>query len=201
MSLTKSLTVFLLEFLETAALALLFFALMYLVAFQPHQVKGNSMLPNFIDGEYLLTNKLTYRFGEPQQGDVVIFKAPDNPEYEYIKRIIGLPGDSIKLDQGKFLINQKPIDESVYLPITTQTRPGNYLRAGKEVIVPPNTYFVSGDNRSNSSDSRDFGPVPVKNIVGKAWFMYWPPAKLGLVHHDRYSFGPASGFNVSPTTP
>lgn len=201
MSLVKSLTVFFLEFLETAALALLFFALMYLVAFQPHQVNGNSMLPNFIDKEYLLTNKLSYRFGEVQRGDVVIFKAPDNPEYEYIKRIIGLPGDSIQVKDGQFWVNGQPIDESSYLPLTTHTSAGNYLKAGKEIALSADTYFVAGDNRSNSSDSRDFGPVPVQNLVGKAWFMYWPPTRLGLIKHDRYSFRTTSGFDVTPATP
>lgn len=201
MSLVKSLTVFFLEFLETAALALLFFALMYLVAFQPHQVNGNSMLPNFIDKEYLLTNKLSYRFGEVQRGDVVIFKAPDNPDYEYIKRVIGLPGDSVAVKDGKFWVNGQPIDESSYLPLTTYTAAGNYLRAGREIVLSANAYFVSGDNRSNSSDSRDFGPVPEKNLVGKAWFSYWPPTQVGLIKHEQYTYSSASGFDLAPAIP
>ena len=187
MNLIRSLSSLFLEFLETTVIALLIFAVLYIFVFQPHQVKGNSMLPNFINSEYLLTSKLSYRFGEPKRGDVVIFKAPDNTQYDYIKRIIGLPGDSIEILNDHFYINGKKIDESSYLPPTTQTSPGRFLRDGKKIIIPQAEYFVVGDNRSNSSDSRDFGPVSGENIVGKAWFMYWPPNKIGVIEEKTYT--------------
>lgn len=188
MSILRSVGLFFLEFLETVVIALLFFAIMYIFLFQPHQVKGNSMLPNFINGEYLLTNKLVYRFKDPGRGDIVVFRAPENNQYDYIKRIIGLPGDTVKILNGNIYINNQKIDESAYLSPTIQSRPGYYLHEGKEIVIPPNSYLVFGDNRTNSSDSRDFGPIPKESIVGKAWFMYWPPAKIGLIKQTTYNF-------------
>ena len=188
MAVLRSLALFFLEFLETAVIALLFFAIMYIFLFQPHQVKGNSMLPNFVNGEYLLSNKLTYRFGEPDRGDVVVFKAPGNNQFDYIKRVIGLPEDKIEILQGHIYINGQLIDESSYLSPIVETRSGYYLQEAKEIVIPPNHYFVGGDNRANSSDSRDFGPIPKQNIIGKAWFMYWPPQKIGLIGEKTYGF-------------
>src|SRR4030065_903127 len=96
-----------LEFLETVVLALLLFALSYIFLFQPFIVKGNSMLPNFLDTEHLLTNKIVFYFRQPQRGEVIIFKAPDNPKYDYIKRIVGLPGDSVEIRNGRYYVNNK----------------------------------------------------------------------------------------------
>jgi len=199
MSFLRSLATFFLETLETVVMALLLFALSYIFAFQPHQVKGNSMLPNFFNDEHLLTNKLVFLFRSPQRGDVIIFKAPDNPEYDYIKRIIGLPGDTIEVKESHFLVNNRAINEAAYLPAGTLTKAGYYLHEGQKLVVPSNAYFVSGDNRGNSSDSRDFGPVPKKSIIGQAWLMYWPVNKLGIIKEMTYSF--EEGSNSFPTTP
>lgn len=181
MNLLKILASFFLDFVETIVMALVFFLIMYLFFFQPHQVKGNSMLPNFENGEYLLTNKITYRFNKPERGNVIVFKAPGNENDDYIKRLIAVSGDRVKLVSGGFYVNGERLDESVYLESTVITRQGRFLREGEEIIVPENEYFLAGDNREHSSDSRDFGMVPKENIVGKAWFIYWPPTKLGLV--------------------
>lgn len=143
------------------------------------------MYPNFHDNEYLLTDKLSYRLGEPGRGDVIVFKAPKNQEYDYIKRIIGLPGEEIEIRNGKLYINDKLLDES-YLPEEYITSGGSFWREGLEAPVPQEQYFVLGDNRSHSSDSREWGTVPLENIIGKAWLRYWPFNKLGLVKEEKY---------------
>lgn len=143
------------------------------------------MYPNFHNNEYLLTNKLSYRLGKPGRGDVVVFKAPKNQEYDYIKRIIGLPGEEIEIRSGKLYINDKLLDES-YLPSEYRTSGGSFWREGLETPVPEGQYFVLGDNRSHSSDSREWGTVPLENIIGKAWLRYWPFNKLGLVREAKY---------------
>ncbi|NMB57041.1 signal peptidase I [Candidatus Beckwithbacteria bacterium] len=181
----KSIFDFVLDFLETIIVALAIFTFLYLFIFQPHQVNGQSMYPTFHDGDYLLTNKMVYRFEEPKQGDIVIFRAPNHEEYDYIKRIIALPGDKVKITDSKFYVNGYPLDESKYLDSSVITFGERYLQEGVEVTVPSNTYFVAGDNRPHSSDSRDFGPVPKGNIVGKAWIRYWPPKSIGVINHEN----------------
>jgi len=176
---------FFLDIIETVVLALAIFVIIYLFLLQPHQVRGNSMYPNFHDNEYLLTDKLSYRLGEPGRGDVIVFKAPKNQEYDYIKRIIGLPGEEIEIRNGKLYINDKLLEES-YLPAEYITSGGNFWREGLEAPVPEGQYFVMGDNRSHSSDSREWGTVPLENIIGKAWLRYWPFNKLGLVREVKY---------------
>lgn len=182
----KAIVAFFLDFIETAVVALAIFVVIYLFLFQPHQVKGNSMYPLYHNSEYLLTNKLSYRLGSPQRGDVVIFKAPKNEDYDYIKRIIGLPEEKIKILNGSILINNQPLNEKDYLPQDIKTSAGLFLSEGKELTMPEEEYFVLGDNRNASSDSRDWGTVPLKNIIGKAWFRYWPPSKIGILPKASY---------------
>lgn len=176
---------FFLDFIETLVTALAIFVIVYLFLFQPHSVKGNSMTTNFpesfLDGEYFLTNKITYKFNEPKRGQVVVFKAPQNESYDYIKRIIGIPGDTIKIRDGKVYLNTELLDESSYLPADFSTAAGHFLKEGEEISIPAGKYFVLGDNRDHSSDSREWGLLPIKNIIGMAWFRYWPVNKLGIV--------------------
>jgi len=176
---------FFLDIIEIGVIALAVFVLMYLFLFQPHQVRGNSMYPNFYDLEYLLTDKISYRFSQPERGEVVIFKAPRNEEYEYIKRVIGLPGEKIRIREGNVFINDKLINEA-YLPSEFYTRGGSFSAEDQTIKIEEDKYFVLGDNRSHSSDSRDWGSVPRENIVGKAWFRYWPPEKIGIIGEVEY---------------
>lgn len=185
-----SLGSFLLEFVQSIVLALSVFVLLYLFIAQPNQVKGSSMFPNFKDGEYLLTDKLSYQLGQPQRGDVVIFKAPPSEpcaadECEYIKRVIGLPGDKVMVKQGDVYLNGKLLDQS-FLPIKVYSSPGQYAQEGVEETVPEGQYLCFGDNRSNSRDGREFGPIDRKSIVGKAFFVYWPINMIGLVPKIRF---------------
>ena len=183
-SILKRIWLFFLDFVETIVIALAIFVVVYQFLFQPHQVKGSSMDDNFHDGEYLLTDKVSYRFNNPKMGDVIVFKAPQNEDFDYIKRIIGMPGDQIMIDNNVVYVNGSVLNESGYLDDSVVTRPGLFLKDGLPVTIPPNAYFVMGDNRTNSSDSRDWGFVPSVNIVGKAWVQYWPINEAGII--DKY---------------
>jgi len=178
----KKIGAFLLDTIQIVVIALSLFVIVYLFFFQPHQVKGSSMNPNFIDAEYLLTDKITYRFNKPQRSETVIFTAPKNPDYEYIKRIIGLPGETVKIENGFVFINANKLEEA-YLPTDTRTLSGSFSREGHTISIPDNHYFVIGDNRNHSSDSREWGTVPRENILGRAWFRYWPLDKIGSVNN------------------
>jgi signal peptidase I len=175
----------LLEMAQSVVLALSVFVLFYLFVAQPNEVKGTSMVPNFQNGEYLLTDKVSYQLGKPQRGDVVVFKAPPSEpcaadECEYIKRIIGIPGDKVMVKGSQVYLNGQLLNQS-FLPTEFVTDSGSYMKEGVEMIVPENNYLCFGDNRSHSRDGREFGPIPKENIVGKAFFKYWPPTSVGLV--------------------
>jgi signal peptidase I len=176
---------FLLEFIQSIVLALSVFVLLYLFIAQPNEVKGSSMFPNFKDKEYLLTEKLSYQFGNPKRGDVVIFKAPASEpcaadECEYIKRVIGLPGDTVMVKEGDIYLNGEKLDQS-FLPEMVYSSEGEYAKEGVEVIVPDGQYLCFGDNRPNSRDGREFGPIERKLIIGKAFLKYWPLNSIGLI--------------------
>lgn len=185
MKILRKIGSFFLDLFETIVIALSIFALIYLFLFQPHQVRGSSMYPNFHDGEYLLTDKISYQFSLPDRGDVVIFKAPGNEEYDYIKRIIGLPGERVEIENGQILVNGTPLKES-YLPESLPTNSGSFLKEGRIILVKGDEYLVMGDNRPHSSDSRTWGPVPKGNIIGKAWIKYWPLEEAGQIPRPEY---------------
>ncbi len=156
------------EIFQTALISLAIFLFVYIFLVQPHRVKGESMAPNFEDGEVLLTEKVSYRFGDPKRGDVVVFEAPVGRKVDFIKRIIGLPNDTININGGSVYVNGQKIDEG-YISVNTQ---------GEEVKqLGPDEYFVMGDNRSASSDSRVFGAIKESAIRGRVWFVYWPIVK------------------------
>lgn len=180
MNILKKIGLFFLDIIETGVIALSIFLIIYLFLLQPHEVKGNSMVPNFEHGDFLLTDKISYRFGEPERGDVIVFKAPQNSNFDYIKRIVGLPGEAVEIKEGKFFVDGKRLEEN-YLPEDTYIREGKTLREGLVLTIPAGEYWVMGDNRQHSSDSREWGPVPRENIVGKVWLRYWPLEKLGKI--------------------
>jgi signal peptidase I len=143
--------------------------------YQPVRVEGTSMLPVLEDQDRLFINKIAYRVGEVHAGDVVVFQYPRDHAKSYIKRVIALPGDRIRIDQGQVVVNGKLLMEP-YLQ-------GRFAddRSQSEMVLPPGEYFVMGDHRSISSDSRDFGPVDRGLIYGKAVFVYWPMEQVGVV--------------------
>lgn len=180
-----------LDLLQTVVLAGSIFVVSYLFLFQPHQVKGTSMDPNFHNEEFLLTDKLSYRFNEPKRGEVIIFKAPPTEpcaedECEYIKRIIGLPGENVKVSGGSIYINNEKLVEP-YLDANLKTNSGSYFSEGKAVLIPEGYYFACGDNRLHSRDSREFGPIKKEAIVGKALLVYWPVNDIGLIPTNAYN--------------
>jgi signal peptidase I len=142
------------------------------------------MYPTFENGEYILTNKIEYKLHEPQRGDVIVFKSPRNKDIDYIKRIIALPGDNLKLINGKYYLNGEMLPET-YLPPDLFTFAGSYLKENLEVTIPEGRYFVSGDNRPHSLDAREFGPIPKEDIIGKAVFRYWPFDRAGLIQNPE----------------
>jgi signal peptidase I len=139
------------------------------------------MFPNFYDHEYVLTNLIVLRFQAPKHGDVVVFKAPPDPTKDYIKRVIGVPGDTISLKGTDVYLNEKLLDESSFLKPDIKTYAGVFLKDGDTVKVPADEYFVMGDNRAYSSDSREWGFVKKSEIVGESLFVYWPVNKMRLV--------------------
>jgi len=180
MFLLRNLWLFFLDFLETIVVSLAIFALVYIFLFQPHQVDGRSMEPNFHNGEYILTDKVSYRFGAPERGDVVVFHSPADERDDFIKRIIGVPGDTIMIKGGYVYLNDTKLEE-VYLNDPGNVLAGRFIREDTSVSVPPGKYLVMGDNRLHSSDSREWGLVDQSAIVGRAFFRYWPISTFGLV--------------------
>jgi signal peptidase I len=153
-------------------------AIYWLVA-QPHKVSGSSMFPNFKDGDYIITDKVTYRFSEPERGDIVVFKNPRDETQDFIKRVMGLPGDKVRVQEGKVYLNGTMLTEP-YLENTVITYPGSFIREGGEITVEPGHYLVFGDNRPHSSDSREWGFITKQEIIGKVFFRYWPANTMGL---------------------
>lgn len=190
-SLPRKIFHFFLDIVETIVVALSFFVIIYLFLVQPHQVNGNSMWPSFYDGEYLLTDKFSYRINDPERGDVIIFHAPSGAncpkqlQCDFVKRIIGLPNEEIEIKQGKLFINGSAITE-YYLPEKETILAQQKITDEFHLNLSEEEYFVMGDNRSHSSDSRAWGPVPKKNIVGKAWIRYWPPQRIGFIAEASY---------------
>jgi signal peptidase I len=154
---------------------------------QPVVVEGTSMLPELHDGERLLVNKLVYykfkdyRWGHLERGDIVVFWYPNDPDKSYVKRIIGLPGETVEVRDGKVYINGRELDESYLDAEHNKNLPDNPPKT-----VDKHYYFVMGDNRDNSSDSRYWGLVPEKYIYGKAFFRYWKPSNIGFLEHGEY---------------
>ncbi len=179
---------FFLDILEVIVFAVGIFFFVYLLIMRPHKIKGQSMQPNYPDGEYLLTEKVTYYTNSPGRGDVVVLTPPPTVSEtdEFIKRIIGLPGEKVMVKGGRVYINDKQIQES-YLASTVYTNPGDFLAEGQEYTVPSGKYFVMGDNRTNCSDSRYWGPITKSEITGRAWVIYWPLNKTGVVQSVSYS--------------
>ncbi len=144
--------------------------------YQPVRVEGTSMLPRLENSDRLFINKFVYHIAAIRRDDVVVFHYPLDPAKSYIKRVIGLPGDRIWIQHGQVWLNGKPLPEG-YVP--EEYRDDRSMAA---MVVPPHEYFVMGDHRSISSDSRDFGPVQRSLIYGKAEFVYWPARDMGVVH-------------------
>ncbi len=151
--------------------------LVILFVYQPVKVEGTSMMPSLEDQERIFINKFIYRFGmgEISRGDMIVFWYPGDPSKSYIKRVIGLPGDRIGIDEGAVAVNGSQLRED-YVPPSYRDH-----QSMPETTVPPDHYYVLGDHRTSSNDSRSWGPVHRRHIYGKAVFIYWPLDKMGLI--------------------
>jgi len=165
----------LVDILETLLLSVVLFFLINALSARI-KIDGSSMEPNLHHGEFLIVSKVNYRIGEPERGDVVVFDFPRNITQEYIKRIIGLPGEQIRVEGGRVYVNGILLTEP-YLIMEP--------RYEGEWVVPENTLFVLGDNRNNSSDSHTWGIVPMENVIGEALLIYWPPSSWGLINDTQ----------------
>jgi signal peptidase I len=153
------------------SLAISAFIIIFL--YQPVKVEGTSMMPSLYDQERIFVNKFVYRLEPIERGDIVVFHYPRDPSKSFIKRVIGVGGDRIRIDSGKVYVNEEPVDEDYVVQVYADQR------SLAEIVVPPDSYFVLGDHRSMSNDSRDFGPVAAGYIYGKAVFGYWPADRMG----------------------
>lgn len=174
------------DFLQGIVVILALMVMVYLFVMSPQEINGASMEPNFYNGEFILTNKVEYRVGNPKRGDVVIFKSPKNKDIDYIKRVIGLPGDTVALRHNAIYVNGNKLEEA-YLTPGVVIFGESYLHENQEVTIPQGKYFVLGDNRPHSSDSREFGPIAKENFIGKAFLRYWPFSQFGTIPHPTYS--------------
>lgn len=181
MFILRKLYFFLLDIIQTLLLTASVFLVIYIFIFRPFQVTGQSMYPNFHDKEFVLTNLIVLRFQEPKRGDVIVFKAPVDNEKDFIKRVIGIPLDTVMLKDNAIYVNNKKLDESKYLSEDVKTYGGSFLREGQTVDVSDNAYFVLGDNRSYSSDSREWGFVKNDLIIGESFFVYWPLNRIRFI--------------------
>jgi signal peptidase I len=159
--------------LRDLVISLAISAFIIIFLYQPVKVEGTSMMPSLDDQERIFVNKFVYRLEPIQRGDIVVFRYPRDTSKSYIKRVIGVAGDRIRIDDGLVYVNNRPLDED-YVPSAFADD-----RSYPETVVPANSFFVLGDHRSMSNDSRDFGPVKENFIYGKAVFGYWPVDKLG----------------------
>lgn len=168
---------FVLEVLKIAVLAAVTIVTIRYFLFKPFYVKGASMEPNFFDHEYLIIDELSYRLREPVRGEVVVFRAPTSLKDFYLKRIIALPGERVKVAEGKITVYNQAHPEGI--EVTESYLPKDLVTTGEKVVALGNDeYFVMGDNRANSFDSRRFGPINKSSIVGRAWLRGWPVTRI-----------------------
>ena len=174
---------FLWETLQTLVLAGLLIVLFRAFVFQNFVVEGSSMYPTLMQGDRLIVSRLSYIFGEPERGDIIVFQYPFGPERDFVKRIIGLPGETIAIQNGQVFINGKPLSSETYVQNQSFDNYG-------PITLGDDEYFVMGDNRSGSSDSRSWGPMQRHFIIGKAWLIYYPFERFQILHHPHLEVGP-----------
>lgn len=155
------------------------------------KVYGSSMWPTIEGGEYILVSKAAYFFGKPQRGDIIVFRSPNDPNSDLIKRVIALPGDTVEVRDSKVFINDTPLVEPYII------EPTNYMYLPEE--IPDGQYFVLGDNRNNSADSHKRWTVPRQNIIGKAWITYWPPQRWRPIPNYNFDASTQAGESDKPS--
>jgi len=147
----------------------------------PYKIPTGSMRPTFIEGDRIFVDKVSYRFIDPEQGDILVFKYPVDKKKDFVKRLVGGPGDEIQIRDGNLVINGEVKEEHPFSHYYYNRQDWDYGKNGQIISVPEDHYFVLGDNSAQSSDSRNWGFVPKENIVGKAFLIWWPPKRIKLV--------------------
>lgn len=176
-----------LYFAEAARVVLISLAIILPVRYfliQPFYVKGASMEPNFYDHEYLIIDEVSYRFHEPARGDIIVFHYPLDPSEFFIKRVVGLPGEEVEVQNGRVYVT--PADGGARFALDESYLPSGFTNGNDKVKLGAGEYFVMGDNRLSSLDSRAFGPVPEANIVGKVWLRGWPLDRVSVFNSPTY---------------
>lgn len=180
------------DWIESIIVAFILAMVIRTFLIQAFKIPTGSMRPTLLEGDLILVNKLIYgakipftnlrlpKISEPKRGDVIVFAYPKDPKKDFIKRLVGLPGESVEIKSGTIYINDKPLLEPRFNQIYYYNR-GEFSDEDKKVVVPKDSFFVLGDNSSSSQDSRYWGFVPGKNIVGKAMLIYWPPQRIRII--------------------
>ncbi len=180
----KNFLSFTFEILKIVIIALLIVIPVRFFLFQPFVVRGESMEPNFSDGDYLIVDEITYRFNSPKRGEVIVFESPGPQSSRYIKRVIGLPGETIEIEDGVIVVydqkGERVLYENSYIPISITTT------GDMRVSLQEGEYFVLGDNRIASFDSRKFGPLREENIIGRAYLRAWPFDSFSKIYVPSY---------------
>lgn len=171
------------EWIEPIALAVILALVIRTFFFQAFKIPTGSMRPTLIESDRVLVNKFLYRFKEPQRGDVIVFRYPVDGKKDFIKRLAGLPGETLAIKQGKLFINGKVLEESFKMRkfYYYNREDWDYGSEDRAIKIPEDSYFTLGDNSAQSSDSRNWGFVPKKNLIGKAFMVYWPPKRIRMV--------------------
>ena len=169
------------EYVESLLIAAVLALIIRTFIVTPFKIPTGSMQPTLKPGDKIFVNRFIYRFQKPRRGDVIVFRYPENPRRDFIKRLAAVAGETIEITGGKLIINGEPVDTPEIFQETYYENRGNYGALGAEITVPDDCYFVLGDNSSSSRDSRYWGFVPRKLLRGKAFIIWWPPARMGAL--------------------
>ena len=169
------------EWGESIVIALVLAMIIRTFVVQAFKIPSGSMRPTFQEGDRILVNKFIYKFKPPQTGDIIVFKYPEDRKKDFVKRLIAKGGDMVEIRDGDIFINDKPVEGSGPIPEIYYYNRGDYGGPGQKINVPLDSYYVLGDNSGSSRDSRYWGFVPRKYLLGKAFFIYWPPNRLKVI--------------------
>lgn len=169
------------EYVESFFIAIALALIVRSFIVQPFKIPSGSMRPTLIEGDRILVNKYVYRFQEPQAGDIMVFRSLETPQRDFIKRLVGVGEESVEIKEGKIWTNNRLLNTPQIFRDNFYYNRGNYGEEEKAIVVPLGHYFVLGDNSGSSLDSRFWGFVPRKNVLGKAFFIFWPPHRMRIL--------------------
>ena len=169
------------EWVEPIVIAVVLALIIRTFVVQAFKIPTGSMRTTLMEGDRILVNKFIYRFTQPKRGDVIVFISPEDKKKDFIKRLVGLPNENIQILNGAILVNNNPVEEGSVLKKQNYYNRGDFGAEGQKVTVPPDAYYVLGDNSISSRDSRYWGFMPKKYLLGRAFLIYWPPNRIGII--------------------